>query len=310
MLEKMKEIPFIDESAAVKLTSNEDGSVSLERNDRVVWAKEICRFRQNPTGISCYVEASKFFALIDEIDTLEQTTCLIVKLKNRAKYELPFLDVSWEQPSDLPEIFDGQIDFDLSDLMISTLKNLVKPELQCILIDPAGAVSCDFVTACFSRKLRFPVRFLLPADLQPLVDGKHCSVSITDKIYIRANGIEIVTAAPTIEDMEMWETLRGMVAESPEATFDGSQLLESLKRLQLFGDYVSFDGERVKSGANFEPFPFPPFDDNAGGAAENLYEIEKLMKILSTAKAVSESHCNVVLSNDSSTFLVSPLEDA
>lgn len=309
MLERMKEIPFINESAAVKVVSDANGGVLLERNDKVVWAQERCRFPGNSAGISCYVEADKFFALFGEIHSLEQTTCLIVTLKNGAKYELPFLDVSWE-PVEMPELFDGTIDFRLSDLSISTLKNLVKPELQCIYIDPDGAISCDFMTACFSKAISFPKPFLLPADIQLLVDGELCQVLVDDKLYIKASGAGFcaVTAAPVIEDQGMWDSLRGMLPDEGSGevlpwSVTVERLLCSLKRLQMFGDYAQFDGARVCSGANFEPYEFSDL-------GQNSYEIEKLMKILSIAKRVAEKDGNIVIQNNESTFLVSPMEDA
>ena len=43
MLEKIKSVPFIDESEAVKVISI-DGKIVLERNDRVIWASEKTSF--------------------------------------------------------------------------------------------------------------------------------------------------------------------------------------------------------------------------------------------------------------------------
>ena len=63
MLEKIKEVPFIDESSAVKVFTR-DGKIVLERTDRVVWGQETTTIESE--GVSCYVEADKFFALIND----------------------------------------------------------------------------------------------------------------------------------------------------------------------------------------------------------------------------------------------------
>lgn len=302
MLEKIKEVPFIDESTAVKVTSDEEGKVVLERYDRVIWAREVWSLREPVYGLACYVEASKLLSLLEKIVKLEQTTCLVVTLDNGARYELPFLPVSWE-PVEMPNDFDGTVEFDLADLMLSTLKNLIKPELQCIYIDEHGAVSCDFITACISKKVRFSRPFLLPPDVQALVDGKTWQVKIGDKLYLKQRGMAIVAQCPMMNDDGTWEQLRSMLPEQVEETSNGGALSESLKRLAVFGDYVSFDGTKVVCGSNFEPFEFA----NTG---ELTYEIEKLMRILSTAPAITEHENNLICSNANSTFLMSPMDEA
>ena len=64
MLEKIKEVPFIDESSAVRLITK-DGKLILERTDRVIWASEATQLAVE--GIDCYVEAEKFFSLLPDI---------------------------------------------------------------------------------------------------------------------------------------------------------------------------------------------------------------------------------------------------
>ena len=66
MLEKIKEVPFIDESTAVKVTSDEEGKVVLERYDRVIWAREVWSLREPVHGLACYVEAAKLLSLLEK----------------------------------------------------------------------------------------------------------------------------------------------------------------------------------------------------------------------------------------------------
>ncbi len=304
MLEKIKEVPFIDESRAVKLVTV-DGKIILERNNRVVWAYEKTVLPAD--GIACYVEADKFFSLFADIKSLTQDTCLHIELKNGARYELPFLSVDWESQV-MPTEYSDSITFKLADLMLCTLKNLVKPELQCIYIDDKGAVSCDFLSACISKSVKSSSPFLLPADVQELVDGRLCKVKVEDdKLYFESNDFGIVVAKPTHvveegEDMPWWEGVRQLV-EGVSSYVNGEALAAGLKRLAIFADYVEFDGERATAGSNFEPFAFT---DLSG----RQYEIERLGRILSTATKVSEVNGNMVLANDSNLFLLSPMEEA
>lgn len=299
MLEKIKEVPFIDESSAVKVLSV-DGKIELERNDRVVWAAEKTAIESE--GIDCYVEADKFFALFPDIKSLKQGTCLEVTLKNGARYELPFLTVEWSSVQ-MPEDYDDSITFKLSDLMLCTLKNLVRPELQCIYIDQQGAVSCDFISACVSKEVKASAPFLLPPDIQDLVDGRLCKVKVTDtNIYIQASDFSVVTSRPTMSEDAWWEGLRDAITDVA-AFADAAPLAAGMKRLAMFGDYVNFDGDRVVSGSNYEPFAFANLEGNQ-------YEIEKVSRILSTATHISEKGGNLVLKNESSMFLISPMDEA
>lgn len=299
MLEKIKAVPFIDESEAVKVISVE-GKITLERNDRVIWASEKTNLEAH--NISCYVEADKFFALLPEIKSLEQGTCLKVTLKNDAVYELPYLDVSWE-PVEMPEEYSDSITFKLSDLMLCTLNNLIKPELQCIWIDEHGAVSCDFVSACISSGVKASKGFLLPPDVQPLVDGRICKVEVTDgRIYILASDFAIATSRPSEGEDKWYEQLREML-EGASDFVQGEKLAEGLKRLALFADYITFDGTKALAGSNFEPFVF----SDVNGAQ---YEIEKVSRIMTTATKIGEKDGNLVFKNESSMFLVSPQEEA
>ena len=80
-------------------------------------------------------------------------------------------------------------------------------------------------------------------------------------------------------------------------------LSDSLKRLELFDDYVSFDGHVVKAGSNFEPFLFKDLGDNP-------YDIVKLSKLLSVSSTIGEIGNNLVLQNEGSVFLISAMEEA
>ena len=299
MLEKIKEVPFIDESAAVKLISIA-GKLRMERNDRVIWASENTELPAE--NINCYVEADKFFSLLPDIKSLSQDTCLKIELKNGAKYELPFLTADW-QAEEMPAEYDNVITFKLDDLVLCTLKNLVKPELQCIYIDQQGAVSCDFVSACISDTVKANEGFLLPPDVQELVNGRQCKVKIeNDKIYIQASDFSIVTTKPTMGDDPWWEQLREML-QNAEHFIDVGALSNGLKRLAMFDDYISFDGDKVNAGSNFEPFRFTDLSNYK-------YEIEKVAKVLSTATEITEENANLIFRNKSSKFLISPMEEA
>lgn len=302
MLEKIKEVPFIDESSAVKVMSSRLGTtLLLERTDKVVWGKE--RIPLVSTGIDCYVEADKFYSLLPEIESLSQDTCLVITLKNGAKYELPFLPVSWE-PQEMPETYEANILFKLDDLMLCTLSNLIKPDLQCIWVDSQGAVSCDFVSACVSNSIKSEKGFLIPPDVQQLINGKQCDVSVDEvgkHIYFEGEDFVLATTMPEIVD-EWWTTLREMLAADvsyiPVANLD-----VSLKRLKMFGDYVSFEGDKVVSNTNFEPFQFK---DITG----KKYEIEKILKLLDSVGSIAENGGNLNFKNDKSIFMVSPMEEA
>lgn len=298
MLEKIKVIPFVDESAAVKLCAH-DGKLTLERNTRVLWAAE--RTALPVEGIDCYVEAEKFFALLPNIRQLTQDTCLNVALANGAKYQLPFLSVSWDEVN-LPAMTSPPIDFKISDLMLCTLKNLVKPELQCIYIDEHGAVSCDFISACISTAVKSEEPFLLPPDVQELISGTRCQVQIdTDKIYIAGPTFRIVTSKPTLSEDAWWESLRAMLDGAEEFT-KAAQLQEGLKRLAIFADFVSFEADKVLAGTNFEPFSFKRIP-------EKQYGIEHLRRILDTATDIGEKDGNLVLKNATNKFLIAPMEE-
>ena len=301
MLETIKEIPFIDESSAVRVLATDSGKIVLERNDRVIWAREQTAL-ESP-NIDCYVEADKFFTLLPEIKSLVQSTCLEVTLKNGARYELPFLEVSWET-QEMPENYSDSITFKLSDLVLCTLNNLIRPELQCIYIDQDGAVSCDFVSACISNDVKASKAFLLPPDVQALVDGRLCKVEVTeDKIFIKSSDFEIITSKPAMEEGDEWyNDLRAII--SGATSFKTAEALtESLKRLAMFADHIKFDGEKVIAGENYEPFAF---EDLAGAQ----YEIEKVAKVASIAGQITAKDGNLIFKNDKSTFVVSPMEEA
>lgn len=298
ILDKIKAIPFIDESAAVKVISV-DGKISLERTDRVIWARESTNLESD--GIHCYVEAKPFFALFDEIKELKQSTHLEVVLKNGAEYQLPFVDVVWDEV-EMPETYHDRIMFKISDLMLTTLRNLIKPELQCIWIDEKGSVSTDIISACVSKEVKSSHPFLLPLDVQELVEGKIADVNAeTGTLYIKGNNFNIAITKPENED-EWYNDIRGLLEGNPEFVPIGN-LVESIKRLELFDDYISFNGEVVRAGSNYEPFAFKDLEDN-------LYDILKLHKIAAVSTSIGEINNNLVLMNEGSVFLLASMEEA
>lgn len=299
MLEKIKSIPFVDESAAVKVFSM-NGKIILERTDKVIWAQELSPLKSDD-HIMCYVEAKPFFILLDEIKEIKQTTCLEITLKNGAKYELPFMDVTWES-LEMPEEYHDRIQFKISDLMLTTLRNLIKPELQCIWIDNIGAVSCDIISACISDQVKSTHPFLLPLDVQELVSGKTADVNCEgDMLYIVGNDFSIAIMKPENEDA-WYNDLRAMVDAT--ATFvPVMTLVDSLKRLTLFDDCITFDGTKVHAGSNHEPFNFVD-------TGNKPYAIEKVSKILAVTTGMAEHEGNLILRNEGSMFLISAMEEA
>lgn len=301
MLDKIKAIPFIDESSALKVTSI-DGKIVLERTDKVIWAQEKTTIENE--GISCYVDAKQFFALYSEIKELKQGTCLKVELKNGAVYELPFMDVSWETVK-MPTEYHDTLLFKIEDLMLTTLRNLIKPELQCIYFDKDGAVSCDIISACISNKVKSSYPFLLPLDVQELVVNKSAKVNAnTDMLYIQGENFSIALVKPEITD-EWFNDLRNMISEDIEYV-PVKALDESLKRLAIFGDYVSFHNDLVLAtgeGQHFEPFEFKDL-------GQNSYELEKVIKLLSVTSFIGECNNNLILKNEGSRFLISSMEEA
>lgn len=299
MLEKIKEVPFIDESSAVRLIT-ENGKLVLERNDRVIWARETTALAVE--DIDCYVEADKFFALFSNIKSLSQDTCLKVTLANGAYYELPFLTCKWETPA-VPTEYEDSIFFKLDDLMLCTLKNLIKPELQCIYIDQEGAVSCDFISACVTSTVKSREAFLLPPEVQDLVNGTKCQVHFEgDKIFFKADNFEIITSKPTMSEDAWYDTLRQMVSDVSGFVKLGN-LLEGLKRLAISNEYLSFEADRVVAGSNWEPFAFKAIQDRQ-------YEIQRVLKISAFANEIAESNENLVLKNAECKFLISAMEEA
>ena len=166
-----------------------------------------------------------------------------------------------------------------------------------------GAVSCDFVSACISSTVKANEGFLLPPDVQELVNGRQCKVQITDgKMYFQTSDFSIIASKPSEGEDKWYEQLRAMLAN--EGTFVPSEALaDALKRLILFNDYASFDGKVVTAGENYEPFAFDNIPDTK-------YEIERLAKILTTATEISSSEGNLILRNKVSKFLISPMEEA
>lgn len=300
MLEKIKEVPFIEQSKAVKLLTAENQLV-MERFTKVIWAAERPKL-EIMNELNCYVEADKFFNLFNEIKDLKQTTCLEVTLKNGARYDLPFLQVEWERPEISMEETDT-ISFKLEDLMLCTLKNLVKPQLQCIYIDEKGAISCDFVTACVSDIVKSSRPFLLPPDVQELVSGRIAQVAVTpENLYVSTSDVIVVTSSPELSESTKNELvgLRDMLQNVSEYTQLGS-LNEGIKRLMLFGDFLNFTPDKVLVGQNFEPFNFKQIDKK--------YEIRSFAKLLPITTEVSELDGNLILKSSTSRFLVSAVEE-
>ena len=148
-------------------------------------------------GINCYVEAKPFFALFDEIALLKQTTCLEVKLKNGAEYELPFMNVAWDTV-EMPDEYHDRILFKISDLMLTTLRNLIKPELQCIWIDERGEYRQTSL-ACISKEVKSK-QSVPTLDVQELVVGGVVMLMRLGYAHVRGSDFNIAVMKPINED--------------------------------------------------------------------------------------------------------------
>ena len=96
-----------------------DGRIYLERTDKVIWAQEKTSLEQM---VLIVMLKPGRFCLFNEIAELSQSTCLKVKLKNGAEYELPFVAVEWETV-EMPTEYHDRILFKIEDLMLTTLRN-------------------------------------------------------------------------------------------------------------------------------------------------------------------------------------------
>ena len=214
---------------------------------------------------------------------------------------MPFIPVE-RATEEMPEEYSQSILFDIDDLMVCTLTNLIRPELQCIYIDSKGAVTCDFVTACINKTLKSDEPFLLPPEVQQLVKDITCQVQMEgEHICFRASNFDIKIAKPTLSEEPWWEDLRAMV-EDVERFQPIGKLQQSVARLNMFGDYIQFTGDKVIADTSYEPFAFT----NLG---EKRYEIMGLSKILPVVTHIANNESVLVFKNLKSKFLVSAGEE-
>lgn len=259
MIEKFKEIPFIEESKWVKV-SYESGSLSLVMYDKVLWMEERLRLDCGTSPFTVFVRAIELVPILQHaVRMTKEATYLEVLLENDAVYKLAYAAQTLDMQcpcSSLPEVEQETL-FDLSLLTKATLKNLIKPELQNIYIDEDGAVSCDFNLACLDHSLTSDVPVLLPPMLHPFLVGRWVWGVSDGYIVCRSEDCTLVCPfeSPIQQPDSWWTSLRERVDNTlpfvPVAGLDAA-----VKRLRAFGDVAAiYEGSiQVQDTRGIEPF--------------------------------------------------------
>jgi hypothetical protein len=300
IVDKVKEVQLVPESRALKLDA---ATNSFQRFDKTIYAVEESKIKIQGSG-EAYVEALKFFNLFPETKDIEiHTDFVLLRLKNGAEYKLPFLDVSWNT-NELPNKFnkDNSISIKLVSgrLNSATLKNLANPMLQCIYIDNTSAVSCNSMVACLDGTATTITPLLLPPDIAPLMEGREAYLEIIDNNYVVKMGEEyVVCPIPAYDYSGVAQTLRNSLPASIKQYPVGS-LYDSVRRLSMFGDKLTFDGEKVLVEENYEPFNLP------SAVKEFKYGIQYLLTVLPQVTHIAQSEFALLLYGDKFLFMISP----
>ena len=304
LVDKMKELPLVKESAVLKIDPIRR---LFSRYDKTVYISEKIDPKLTVKGNQeAYVQAQNFFSLFAELSSIDITDTLChLTLKNGAEYDLPFIDVSWDNKEftlDTPP--DATIKLESGRLSSATLKNLANPMLQCIYIDSASAVSCNSMVACIDGNTTSRTPLTLPPDIINIIEGTQFDIRIIDGNYVLAmnNGV-ISVPIPGVDYAETAETLRDSlpVNQLPEVPVKG--LIDSLKRLSTFSDQVVFESDRVYAGDNFEPFNFPTANN------QFIYSIQNLLSVLPFVRTIAQSDYALLLRGDKFVFMISPESD-
>lgn len=300
IINQLKEVQLVKESSALKLDAL---TQQFQRYDRTVYIEEPSPIPISGTG-EAYIEAQKLFTLLPETAALTiETDCVKLVLKNKAEYKFPKLDLSWDS-NPLPRSFnlDNSVNIKLASgrLNSATLKNLANPMLQCIYLDDMGGISCNSMVACLDGTTKTINPILLPPDIVLLMEGKESQLEIIgDNFVIKIADSFLVCPVPNYDYSQTAQILRETLPIDI-TKYPVNGLFEEVKRLSAFGDFLSFDGERVLVGENFEPFIFPSADTFF------KYGIQYLLTVLPQVTHVAQSDFALLLYGDRFVFMVSP----
>lgn len=300
LVDKMKEVQLVAESKALKIDPIRR---IFSRFDKTVYIEEPISQDILVKGDKIvYIEASKFFALLQMIKSIsiEENCCLLV-LTNNAEYSLPFLTLVWEEQSFNKDEATVSVPIKMAAgrLSSATLKNLANPMLQCVYIDEVTAVSCNSEVACIDGNVVSTTPLILPPDVLDLVEGKETTINIVGDNYVMQIGEAFVfVPIPQLDYAETAKTLRSRLPEGA-AKYPVGTLVDSLKRLSTFGDYVVFDGEKVLCGVDYEPFTFPT------AVKEYQYNIQFLLTVLPQVRTITQIEGVMLAYGDQFLFMIS-----
>lgn len=307
IVDKLKEVQLVRESAALKIDAQER---TFQRYDKTVYVEEPFSLPITGSG-TAFVESQKFFALFNEAVRMEMDSDYVkMVLKNGAEYKLPKLAEStdgtfkyWET-NKLTKSFNADnainLKLALGRLTSATLKNLANPMLQCIYIDADTGVSCNSMIACIDGTTVSKEAILLPPDVVMLMEGKEAQLSIVgDSFIIKIAEAFILCPVPSFDYSETAAVLRDSLPHTIEKHPVGN-LFEGIKRLSAFGDFISFDKDRVIAGENFEPFSFKSAEPTF------RYGAQYLLTVLPQVSHIAQSEFALLLYGDKYLFMVSP----
>lgn len=304
MIEKVKRLPFIEESEVVRIDLDDHIFERYDRTIRVI--EKISNLIDLKGEGEIYTTAAELLPLLPLLKSISKhNDAAEVILTNGAKYILPGREVKFEP--DIQSDVEPEKTFKLKlsgHLSATTLKNLLDPILQTIYIDPEGAVSTNSLNACLDSSITAPISLLIPPDLIELIVGTEVTVSLTSTTLL-ARTTEAIIKVPIIPVPETNNFLlvRGYADGFPETSWDKTEELEaSLKRLMAFGEYASFTDNKVYVGNNYEPFKF------MNAATDLSYPIVDLLSMLPSVSKISCAGGNLLLKGNTHYFIISPKE--
>lgn len=311
MLELMKELGFIPESRALKLSCNQEGKIFGERYDRVTYLREVFSSFTLHADSPVYVEAGRFMPLLPYIKTAVKTpNYLQVTLLNDAEYKLPYLDIEFNRPDISGEpVTEIEGAMDLSVLKKTALQNLVKPEMRCIYVDSEGAVSCNFLQGTVDNRLKSVNPLLLPPEMIDYFQAEERGTLYSfSELLCYTDGSKWVWAPkveiPSDDEQPWYFTIRNSAQSVLEESFVSipSGMEDAIKRLQYFGTEAEFSQDKVSVGENYEPMSLP-------GSAQGTYSLEEVSTVIALGKKIAFANGAMFLKNEKVTILVSEKED-
>ena len=303
IIDKLKEVQLVVESKALKICPS---TKTFQRYDKTVYIEE--PFTTQISGNrEAYVEAQKFSSLFPITTRIDiEPDYVKLTLNNGAEYILPDLDttkVKWET-DDSPKLFDESKSINIKlatgRLTSTTLKNLANPMLQCIFIDSDTGVSCNSMVACIDGTTTSNEPLLIPPDVVTLMEGREAQLmKLNEKYIIKLAEAFVICPIPNYSYSETAEVLRSSLPSTIQK-YPVTGLLDEIKRLAQFGEFVSFDKTKVLVGENFEPFEFPTAEPDYN------YGAQYLITILPQVSHIAQSEFALLLYGDNYLFMVSP----